>query len=120
MGLGNIAEVLLGIPPTVFMILIAALAGFLLFFGGYLVQARADFVQGIIMMVGVALIPAVCKVISMFYADSTLVPGLVDKLMRQSPQFMVIATCCSMAMCFLVNVLTKNRVKPVEAQAAAA
>ncbi|MCL2495080.1 MAG: sodium:solute symporter family protein, partial [Oscillospiraceae bacterium] len=56
MGLGNIAEVLLGIPPTVFTVLIAALAGFLLFFGGYLVQARADFVQGLIMMVGMVLL----------------------------------------------------------------
>ena len=55
-GLGSIADVLLGISDKVFMILIAVLAGVLLFFGGYLVQARADFVQGIIMMVGVALL----------------------------------------------------------------
>jgi len=39
----------------------------------------------------------------------------VDKLKGQSLQFMVIATCCSMAMCFLVNMLTKNKMKPVEA-----
>jgi len=55
-GLGSIAQVLLGIPDTVFMVLIAALAGLLLLFGGYMVQARADFVQGIIMFAGVALL----------------------------------------------------------------
>ena len=55
-GLGSIAQVLLGINDTVFMVIIAALAALLLIFGGYLVQARADFVQGIIMMGGVALL----------------------------------------------------------------
>jgi len=55
-GLGSIAQVLLGINDTVFMVIIAALAALLLFFGGYLVQARADFIQGIIMMGGVALL----------------------------------------------------------------
>ncbi len=53
-GLGSISEVLLGIDDTVFMLIIAVLAAVLLVLGGYLVQARADFVQGIIMMVGVA------------------------------------------------------------------
>ena len=67
---------------------------------------------GILTGFAVALIPAVCKVISMFYAESALVPEMVDKLMRQSPQFMVIATCCSMAMCFLVNVLTSKKSQP--------
>ena len=69
---------------------------------------------GILSGFSVALIPAVCKVISMFYADPTLVPAMVDKLMRQSPQFMVIATCVSMAMCLLINLLTKNKVKPAQ------
>ncbi|MDR0530654.1 MAG: sodium:solute symporter family protein [Oscillospiraceae bacterium] len=55
-GLGSIARVLLGIDDTVFMIIIAVLGALLLLFGGYLVQARADFVQGIIMMAGVALL----------------------------------------------------------------
>jgi len=55
-GLGSIARVLLGVSDTVFMIIIAALAALLLIFGGYLVQARADFVQGFIMMAGVALL----------------------------------------------------------------
>jgi len=55
-GLGSISEVLLGIDETVFMIIIAALSALLLVFGGYLVQARADFIQGIIMVFGVALL----------------------------------------------------------------
>ncbi len=55
-GLGSIADVLLGIDEKVFMIIIAGLSALLLVFGGYLVQARADFVQGIIMMFGVALL----------------------------------------------------------------
>jgi len=53
-GLGSISEVLLGIDDTIFMLIIAVLAAVLLLLGGYLVQARADFVQGIIMMIGVA------------------------------------------------------------------
>ena len=55
-GLGSIAQVLLGVDDTVFMIIIAVLAALLLVFGGYLVQARADFVQGVIMFVGVILL----------------------------------------------------------------
>ncbi|MDR1733509.1 MAG: sodium:solute symporter family protein [Oscillospiraceae bacterium] len=55
-GLGSIASVLLGIDDTLFMVIIAVLAAILLFFGGYLAQARADFVQGIIMMGGIALL----------------------------------------------------------------
>ena len=55
-GLGSIAHVLFGIDDTLFMVIIAGLAALLLLFGGYLVQARADFVQGIIMMVGVVLL----------------------------------------------------------------
>ena len=74
---------------------------------------------GILSGFAVALIPATCKVISWFYADPALVPATAAKLMGQSPQFMVIATCCSMAMCFLVNVITRNKAKPVEAPAAA-
>lgn len=53
-GLASVAEVLLGINDTAFLIIIALLAIFLVTFGGYLVQARADFVQGIVMMIGVS------------------------------------------------------------------
>lgn len=55
-GLASIADVLLGIDVKICMILIAVLAIFLLVFGGYLVQARADFFQGIVMMFGVTLL----------------------------------------------------------------
>lgn len=55
-GLASVADVLLGINDTVFLVIIAVLAILLVTFGGYLVQARADFVQGIVMMVGVVLL----------------------------------------------------------------
>ncbi len=55
-GLGSVAEVLLGIDVNICMIVIAVVALILLVLGGYLVQARADFVQGIVMMFGIALL----------------------------------------------------------------
>lgn len=60
-GLASVADVLLGIPVEACMIIIAVVAAFLLVFGGYLVQARADFMQGIVMMFGVTLL-IVCVV----------------------------------------------------------
>lgn len=60
-GLASVAEVLLGINVEICMIIIAVVAALLLVFGGYLVQARADFMQGIVMMFGVALL-IVCVV----------------------------------------------------------
>ena len=60
-GLASIADVLLGINDDLFLIIIAVLAMLIILFGGYLVQARADFVQGIVMMVGVTLL-IVCVV----------------------------------------------------------
>ena len=55
-GLASIADILLGIDYKICMVLIAVLAALLLVLGGYLAQARADFVQGIIMMFGVTLL----------------------------------------------------------------
>jgi len=55
-GLSSVAQVLLGIDDTICMILIALLAIFLLVLGGYLVQARADFLQGLVMFFGVLLL----------------------------------------------------------------
>ncbi len=52
-GLASVAEVLLGIDVEICMIIIAVVAALLLVFGGYLVQARADFMQGIVMMFGI-------------------------------------------------------------------
>ncbi len=55
-GLASVAEVLLGVDVTVCMVVIAAVALILLVLGGYLVQARADFIQGIVMMFGITLL----------------------------------------------------------------
>ena len=55
-GLASVADVLLGIDAGICKIIIAVVAALLLVFGGYLVQARADFMQGIVMMVGVTLL----------------------------------------------------------------
>ena len=55
-GLASVADVLLGIDAGICKIIIAVVAALLLVFGGYLVQARADFMQGIVMMFGVALL----------------------------------------------------------------
>ncbi len=55
-GLASIADILLGIRVEYCMIIIAVVAALMLVFGGYLVQARADFFQGIVMMFGVALL----------------------------------------------------------------
>ena len=55
-GLASVADVLLGIKVEYCMIIIAVVAALMLVFGGYLVQARADFFQGVVMMVGVTLL----------------------------------------------------------------
>lgn len=55
-GLASVADVLLGIDVNICMIIIAVVAALLLVFGGYLVQARADFLQGIVMMFGVTML----------------------------------------------------------------
>lgn len=55
-GLASVADVLLGIDDKICMIIIAVLAAVLLLLGGYLVRARADFVQGIVMMFGITLL----------------------------------------------------------------
>ncbi|MCR5485614.1 MAG: sodium:solute symporter family protein [Clostridiales bacterium] len=55
-GIASVAKVLLGIDDTICLIIIAVVSALLLLLGGYLAQARADFVQGIIMMGGIALL----------------------------------------------------------------
>ncbi len=54
-GLASICKVVLDIPEMTCMIIIAAVSALLLFFGGYIAQLKADFIQGIIMMFGVLL-----------------------------------------------------------------
>ena len=53
-GLSNLFEAIFGIPGWVIMIILAALTALYLFFGGYFATALSDFIQGIIMLVGVA------------------------------------------------------------------
>lgn len=61
-GLGSVCAVLLGIDDKMCMLIIAIAATLILLFGGYRAMLKADFVQGIIMIVGVsALIFSVIK-----------------------------------------------------------
>lgn len=55
-GLTSICSVLLNIDETVCMILIAIMSALVLVLGGYAATLKADFVQGIIMMFGVAIL----------------------------------------------------------------
>ncbi len=55
-GLTSICSVLLGVDANLCMLIIALVSAALLLIGGYLATIKADFVQGIIMMVGVALL----------------------------------------------------------------
>ncbi len=54
-GLSNIFEIIFGIPGWTVMVALASLTAVYLFFGGYFATALSDFIQGIIMLVGVAL-----------------------------------------------------------------
>ena len=55
-GLTSICSILLGIDETVCMIIIAVMSALVLILGGYAATLKADFIQGIIMMVGVAVL----------------------------------------------------------------
>lgn len=61
-GLTSVCSVLLGIDERITMIVIAVAAAAVVMLGGYVATLKADFVQGIIMMVGVsALIIAIVR-----------------------------------------------------------
>lgn len=61
-GLTSVCSVLLGVDETVCMIVIAVLSAVLVVLGGYVATLKADFVQGIVMIVGViALLIAVVR-----------------------------------------------------------
>lgn len=55
-GLTSICSVLLKVDANLCMLLIALLSAALLLIGGYLATIKADFIQGIVMMFGVALL----------------------------------------------------------------
>ena len=54
-GLSSLFEIVFGITGWVVMICLAALTAVYLFFGGYFATALSDFIQGIIMLIGVVL-----------------------------------------------------------------
>lgn len=54
-GLSNLFEIVFDIPGWIVMIVLAAITALYLFFGGYFATALSDFIQGIIMLVGVVL-----------------------------------------------------------------
>jgi len=54
-GLSSLFETVFGIPGWVIMIILAVLTAIYLFFGGYFATALSDFIQGIIMLIGVVL-----------------------------------------------------------------
>lgn len=54
-GLSTLFEIVFGIPGWIVMIALAALTALYLFFGGYFATALSDFVQGIIILIGVIL-----------------------------------------------------------------
>lgn len=52
-GLGNLFSIVFGIPGWVVMLVLAGVTALYLFFGGYIATSLTDFVQAIIMFVGV-------------------------------------------------------------------
>lgn len=54
-GISSLFEIVFGIPGWIVMICLAALTAVYLFFGGYFATALSDFIQGIIMIIGVIL-----------------------------------------------------------------
>ncbi len=53
-GLSSLFGIVFGIPGWIIMIALSVLTAVYLFFGGYFATAHSDFIQGIIMLVGVA------------------------------------------------------------------
>ena len=54
-GLSNLFEAVFSIPGWIIMLVLAALTAVYLFFGGYFATALSDFIQGIVMLIGVVL-----------------------------------------------------------------
>ncbi len=54
-GLSSLFEIVFGIEGWIIMIALAILTAIYLFFGGYFATALSDFIQGIIMLIGVAI-----------------------------------------------------------------
>lgn len=71
-GLSSLFEIVFGIPGWVIMIALAILTALYLFFGGYFATALSDFIQGIIMLIGVVLM-VICFMNRFNWDISTLV-----------------------------------------------
>jgi len=54
-GLSSLFQIVFGIPGWIIMIALAVITAVYLFFGGYFATALSDFIQGIIMLIGVVL-----------------------------------------------------------------
>jgi len=54
-GLSSLFQIVFGIDGWIIMVILAALTAVYLFFGGYFATALSDFIQGIIMLIGVVL-----------------------------------------------------------------
>ena len=54
-GLSNLFEIVFDIPGWVVIVALSAITALYLFFGGYFATALSDFIQGIIMLIGVIL-----------------------------------------------------------------
>ncbi|MCR4726998.1 MAG: sodium:solute symporter [Clostridia bacterium] len=52
-GLGNLFSIVFGVKGWIVMLVLAAVTAFYLFLGGYIATSLTDFIQGIIMFVGV-------------------------------------------------------------------
>ena len=78
-GLASVCSVLLGMDDTLCMVVIAILSALLLVFGGYLATIKADFIQGIVIFIGV------CFLIFFVLRSDVVVSGggiggLIDKM----------------------------------------
>lgn len=78
-GLASICSVMLNMSDTTCMIVIAVVSALLLIFGGYLATIKADFIQGIIIFIGVCLL-----VVFVLRSDTVVagggIKGLLNKL----------------------------------------
>ncbi len=72
-GLSNLFETVFSIPGWAVMIALAGITALYLFFGGYFATALSDFIQGIIMIIGVVLM-------FIFFMNSEQVSWDVSKL----------------------------------------
>ena len=64
-GLGSLFGIVFGIPGWIITVVLAALTALYLFFGGYFATALSDFIQGIIMIIGV-----VCMIVCFMNSEN--------------------------------------------------